>query len=146
MSEATEKSGRIWWSFDRGNPVIKPSHLNGALDADVAGAGSVIRIGDTYRMFYWGSGSRKDCIHDGETTRIDVLLTDTWKSVKDTCMEAHGLTARDPNKFEIDVRQTPAMSKKVRGKTVSATVGDYDIWESRIALFPASDAESDADE
>ena len=98
-----------------------------------------------YKRATWVPASRMDCIYDGEKKQINVLLTDSWRSVKEMCMEAHGIMG-DPDKFVIDVRQTPAMSKKVRGKTMPAEVGEFDIWESRIALFPASESEDSESE
>ena len=48
---------KINWSFPYAEPVIKPGGLHGDLDAKRAGAGHVIQVGDSYRMYYWGTGS-----------------------------------------------------------------------------------------
>ena len=37
--------------------MIQPGELHGDLDTKRAGAGHVIQVGDTYRMYYWGTGS-----------------------------------------------------------------------------------------
>jgi hypothetical protein len=47
----------IRWSFPQREPVIAPGTLHGELDAKRAGAGHVIQVGDSYRMYYWGTGS-----------------------------------------------------------------------------------------
>ena len=52
----------IRWKFQPNNPVIRPGQINGDFDARVAGAATVLRLGDTYRMFYWGSGTYPNCI------------------------------------------------------------------------------------
>ncbi|MEI6914713.1 MAG: hypothetical protein WCL39_06235 [Armatimonadota bacterium] len=46
----------VRWSCEPG-PVIKPGQLHGDLDAKRAGAGHVIQVGDTYLMYYWGTGA-----------------------------------------------------------------------------------------
>ena len=47
----------IQWIFDSANPVIKPGQVNGELDSRVTACGHTIRIGDTYRFYYWGQGA-----------------------------------------------------------------------------------------
>ncbi len=46
----------IRWTLDEKNPVIRPGQLHPGLDDDHAGAGHVVRLGDAYRMYYWGVG------------------------------------------------------------------------------------------
>ncbi len=53
----TAPTGRIRWSFDPDNKVIEPGRLYGDLDARRAGAAHVLRLGDRYWMYYWGTGS-----------------------------------------------------------------------------------------
>ncbi len=48
---------KITWTFTHTEAVIKPGQLHGHLDENRAGAGHVIQVGDTYRMYYWGTGS-----------------------------------------------------------------------------------------
>ena len=48
---------RIKWSFAEENPVIKLGQLNPEFDSFRAGAASVVRFGDRYRMYYWGTAS-----------------------------------------------------------------------------------------
>ncbi|MBL9215936.1 MAG: exo-alpha-sialidase [Opitutaceae bacterium] len=46
------------WTVASDRPVIRPGQLFGDLDAKRAGAAHVIRLGDTYRMYYWGTDRR----------------------------------------------------------------------------------------
>ncbi len=46
----------IRWSFDAGNPVIRPGALNPPHDTKRAGAAHVLTHGNRYRMYYWGTG------------------------------------------------------------------------------------------
>lgn len=48
---------KITWTFPYAEAVIKPGELHGDLDCNRSGAGHVIQVGDTYRMYYWGTGS-----------------------------------------------------------------------------------------
>jgi hypothetical protein len=43
----------IEWTFDEGNPVIRPGQLHGDFDAKRASCCSVVQFGDVYRMYYW---------------------------------------------------------------------------------------------
>jgi len=47
----------IEWKHHPANPVIRPGGLHGALDALHAGAAHVLRLGRTYRLYYWARGS-----------------------------------------------------------------------------------------
>ncbi len=49
--------GKIAWTFPFADAVIRPGELHGDLDVNRAGAGHVIQVGDTYRVYYWGTGS-----------------------------------------------------------------------------------------
>lgn len=46
----------IEWTLQPDNPVIMPGGLNGALDALHAGSGHVLKLGDSYRLYYWAKG------------------------------------------------------------------------------------------
>jgi hypothetical protein len=46
---------KIQWRTEPGNPVIRPGELCPGYDDDRAATGHVLRIGDTYRMYYWAS-------------------------------------------------------------------------------------------
>lgn len=43
------------WQFPQVEPVIRPGQLHPEFDSSRAGAGHVIRLGDVYRLVYWGS-------------------------------------------------------------------------------------------
>ena len=47
----------IHWYFPSEEPIIRPGQLHGELDARRAGAGHVLKVGDCYWMYYWGTGS-----------------------------------------------------------------------------------------
>jgi len=47
----------IEWKLEPRNPVIQPGDLNGPLDAKHAGAGTILQLGDQYRLYYWAIGS-----------------------------------------------------------------------------------------
>ena len=52
----------IKWTIHTNNPVIRPGQINPGLDDRRAGAAHVIQLGDTYRMYYWGSGNKGNVI------------------------------------------------------------------------------------
>ena len=60
-------AAQIRWTFPDANPVIRPGQLHGALDEDRAAAGHVLEVDGTYRMYYWGSGTRGNVILMAET-------------------------------------------------------------------------------
>lgn len=72
------------WTFHPDNPVIAPGEIGGDVDARIAGAGSVVRADDCFRMYYWGSGSRGDCICLAEA---DADAPTEWRFV-DVVLEA----------------------------------------------------------
>lgn len=45
------------WQITSNQPVIAPGQLHDRLDAARAGAAHVVRIGEKYRMVYWGAGA-----------------------------------------------------------------------------------------
>lgn len=47
--------GDIRWTVAPSSPVIRPGQLHGDADARLTAPGQVIRVGDRYRMYYWGS-------------------------------------------------------------------------------------------
>lgn len=52
----TEGKKKIVWTFDEGNPVIKPGQINGKLDSIHTSSACILQIGELYRLFYWGIG------------------------------------------------------------------------------------------
>lgn len=50
-----EQSAASNWHIATDNPIIAPGQLHGDLDARRASAAHVVRIGDKYRMVYWGT-------------------------------------------------------------------------------------------
>ena len=48
---------QLQWTFDSSNPVIRPGQLHGDLDSARCASGQVVRVGDAYRMYYWGTGA-----------------------------------------------------------------------------------------
>jgi hypothetical protein len=64
-------SAAIVWDFPRANPVIRPGQIHGDLDARHAGAGHVLDLGDRFRIYYWGKGSRDNVILAAEAPRTD---------------------------------------------------------------------------
>lgn len=56
------------WRIAADGPVIRPGQLNPQYDASRAGAAHVLRLGDNYRMLYWGADrTRKNYILQAET-------------------------------------------------------------------------------
>lgn len=65
---------RLNWTLDPNNPVIRPGAIHGELDARHAGAAHVLRLGDTYRLYYWGIGAdgrRRICAAESPVDRPD---------------------------------------------------------------------------
>lgn len=52
----TAPSRRLRWSFQPNNSVIKPGQIHGDLDERRASAAHVLPVGDSYYMYYWGTG------------------------------------------------------------------------------------------
>jgi hypothetical protein len=69
---------RITWTFPHQEAVIKPGELHGDLDTGRAGAGHVIQVGDSYRMYYWATGS--DGYHHICLAETSVDQPNGWKS------------------------------------------------------------------
>ena len=69
---------RITWTFPHQEAVIKPGALHGDLDIGRAGAGHVIQVGDTYRMYYWATGS--DGYHHICLAETSVDQPNAWKA------------------------------------------------------------------
>lgn len=65
------------WTFASDQPVIRPGQLFGKLDAKRAGAAHVIRIGDHYRMYYWGTDVNG--YHRVLMATASVESPNTWK-------------------------------------------------------------------
>jgi len=57
----------IHWNLDRATRVIRPGQLHPGLDDKRAGACHVLDLGDRYRMYYWGSGTKGNVILMAET-------------------------------------------------------------------------------
>jgi hypothetical protein len=45
------------WHFPQADPVIRPGQLQPEFDSGRASAAQVVRLGDCYRMVYWGSNA-----------------------------------------------------------------------------------------
>jgi len=69
---------KINWTFPYAEAVIKPGELHGHLDANRAGAGHVVQVDDTYRMYYWGIGS--DGYHHICLAETSVDYPNEWKA------------------------------------------------------------------
>lgn len=48
---------QLQWNYDAGNPVIRPGQLHGDLDRVRTASGQVVRVGDVYRMYCWGTAA-----------------------------------------------------------------------------------------
>ncbi len=68
----------IKWTIHTNNPVIRPGQINPGLDDRRAGAAHVIQLGDTYRMYYWGSGNKGNVICMAETS---VAKPNNWRGL-----------------------------------------------------------------
>lgn len=53
-AEAPDYLKRIEWTFSKDNPVVKPGQFHPPADAIRASCCSVVELGDTFRMYYWG--------------------------------------------------------------------------------------------
>jgi len=69
---------RITWTFPHQEAVIKPGELHEDLDTGRAGAGHVIQVGDSYRMYYWATGS--DGYHHICLAETSVDQPNGWKA------------------------------------------------------------------
>ena len=68
-------SETIHWTLDPGNPVIRPGQIHGELDARRCGAAHVLRLGDTYRMYYWADdreGRKHICCAAGDVDHPNI--------------------------------------------------------------------------
>ncbi len=73
--------------------MVKPGSLHGDLDANRAGAGHVIQVGDTYRMYYWGTGS--DGYHHICLAETSVDDPNGWKACGSVLDRQPGTTYND---------------------------------------------------
>ena len=71
------------------------------------------------------------------------MLTDPWSTIKDLAMEVHELEGK-PDDYNIELRYTPPMNKKVKGKSVEAKFGDINPWEGHLVLSKAPPPSSSA--
>lgn len=69
----------IQWSFDPSNPVIQPGQVNGELDAQLTACGQVVRIGDRYRLYYWGRG--RDSVNRICIAESSIADPNDWKGL-----------------------------------------------------------------
>ena len=66
------------WNIPQAEPVIYPGMLHPRFDQARAGAAHVVRLGDKYRMAYWGSAESRNYILQAETV---VDKPNAWQPV-----------------------------------------------------------------
>jgi len=71
-------SGRIQWTLDPNNPVVRPGQLNPGLDDRHAGAAHIVQVDDTYLMYYWGGGGKGNVIC---VAKCPVARPNEWKGL-----------------------------------------------------------------
>lgn len=73
------------WKVVDPDPVIRPGQLHPGLDDDGAGACHVVKIGDRYRMYYWGWGPKGYLVLMAET---EIDRPNDWQPVGGALLEA----------------------------------------------------------